>query len=44
MAGPKRLLALALAAPAAARRRCTTDGGSDGGDSGDSGGSGGGER
>ena len=41
MAGPKRLLALAMAAPLFLAA-CTTDSGSDGGDSGDGGGSSGG--
>ena len=42
MAGPKRLLALAMAAPLFLAAACTTDSGSDGGDSGDGGSSGGG--
>ncbi len=42
MAGPRRLRALALAAPLFLAAACTTGGGSDGGDSGGSGGGGGG--
>jgi simple sugar transport system substrate-binding protein len=43
MAGPKRLRALALAAPLFLAAACTTGGGSDGGDSGKSSGGGGGD-
>jgi simple sugar transport system substrate-binding protein len=43
MAGPKRLLALAVAAPLFLAAACTTDGGSDGGNSGDTGDGGGAE-
>lgn len=41
MAGPKRLLALAVAAPLFLAAACTTDGGSDGGNSADAGSGGG---